>query len=37
MWVFVDGKLRVEQGRLLGVDEERLYQDGKREVARLLA
>jgi len=35
--VFVDGKLTVDKGRLLGVDEARLYRDGKREVERLLS
>lgn len=34
--VFVNGQLTVEGGRLMNVNEERLYRDGKREVARLL-
>ncbi len=35
--VFVNGKLTVQDGRLLGVDEEKLYQEGAREIRRLLA
>ena len=34
--VFVDGRLTVEHGRLLGVDEEALYRLGRREIERLL-
>ena len=34
--VFVNGRLTVEAGRLLTVDEAQLYRDGKKEVARLL-
>ena len=35
--VFVNGKLTVQNGRLLGVDEEKLYWEGRREIARLLS
>ena len=34
--VFVDGKLTVGEGRLLRVDEDRLYREGRKEVERLL-
>ena len=34
--VFVNGRLTVRDGRLLGVDEEWLYQKGRREIERLL-
>ena len=34
--VFVNGRLTVRQGRLLGVDEERLYRAGRQEIERLL-
>ena len=34
--VFVNGKLTVNEGRILGMDEERLYREGKKEVKRLL-
>ena len=33
---YVNGKLTVRAGRLLGVDEDRLYREGKREIRRLL-
>ena len=35
-YVFVNGRLTVRAGRLLGVDEERLYREGRREIDRLL-
>ena len=34
--VFVNGKLTVQEGHLLGVDEDRLYREGRREIQRLL-
>ena len=34
--VFVNGKLTVRDGRLLGIDEDRLYREGRREIGRLL-
>ena len=34
--VFVNGRLTVKDGRLVGVDEERLFREGRREIRRLL-
>ncbi len=34
--VFVNGRQTVEAGRLLGVDEDRLYHEGRKEIRRLL-
>ena len=34
--VFVNGQLTAQDGRLLGVDEDRLYREGRKEIERLL-
>lgn len=34
--VFVNGKLRVKEGEILGLDERKLYERGKKEIDRLL-
>lgn len=34
--VFVNGKLTVRDGHILGVDEDRLYREGRKEIERLL-
>ena len=34
--VFVNGRLRVQNGEILGLDEERLYADSQKEIGRLL-
>ena len=34
--VFVNGKLRVKDGQILGLDEKTLYDKGKKEIERLL-
>ena len=35
--VFVNGRLTVQDGHILGVDEDRLYREGRREIERLLS